>query len=102
MGSDVTYPIIAPTRARTRVRGNGENPSLPFTPSLLVGPTAEPTCYNTHTKLTALLTDTVAPAIAEHGGRIVKNTGDGFLTEFPSPFRDGAQRRPLRLPLLPL
>jgi hypothetical protein len=24
------------------------------------------------------------PAIAEHGGRIVKNTGDGFLAEFPS------------------
>jgi TolB-like protein/class 3 adenylate cyclase/Flp pilus assembly protein TadD len=38
----------------------------------------------THAKLTALLTDTVAPAIAEHSGRIVKNTGDGFLAEFPS------------------
>ena len=38
----------------------------------------------THTELTALLTDAVAPAIAEHGGRIVKNTGDGFLAEFPS------------------
>src|SRR6266478_5654132 len=38
----------------------------------------------THAKLTALLTDAVAPAIAEHGGRIVKNTGDGFLAEFPS------------------
>ena len=38
----------------------------------------------THTKLTALLTDVVAPAISEHGGRIVKNTGDGFLAEFPS------------------
>jgi class 3 adenylate cyclase len=38
----------------------------------------------THTKLTALLTDVVAPAIAERGGRIVKNTGDGFLAEFPS------------------
>jgi TolB-like protein/class 3 adenylate cyclase len=38
----------------------------------------------THTKLKALLTDAVAPAIAEHGGRIVKNTGDGFLAEFPS------------------
>lgn len=24
------------------------------------------------------------PAIVEHGGRIVKNTGDGFLAEFPS------------------
>ncbi|SIO15465.1 TolB amino-terminal domain-containing protein [Bradyrhizobium erythrophlei] len=38
----------------------------------------------THTKLAALLTDAVNPAIAEHGGRIVKNTGDGFLAEFPS------------------
>src|SRR6201998_2922929 len=38
----------------------------------------------THAKLTALLAEAVAPAIAEHGGRIVKNTGDGFLAEFPS------------------
>jgi TolB-like protein/class 3 adenylate cyclase len=38
----------------------------------------------THAKTTALLTDAVAPAIAEHGGRIVKNTGDGFLAEFRS------------------
>lgn len=38
----------------------------------------------THAKLTALLTDAVHPAVAEHGGRIVKNTGDGFLAEFPS------------------
>jgi len=38
----------------------------------------------THTKLTALLKGIVNPAIAEHGGRIVKNTGDGFLAEFPS------------------
>src|SRR5689334_1834646 len=38
----------------------------------------------THSKVTALLTDAVAPAIAEHGGRIVKNTGDGFLAEFTS------------------
>ena len=38
----------------------------------------------THAKLTALLADTIAPAISEHGGRIVKNTGDGFLAEFPS------------------
>src|ERR1700751_5455249 len=37
-----------------------------------------------HAQLTALLTNVVAPAIAEHGGRIVKNTGDGFLAEFPS------------------
>jgi class 3 adenylate cyclase len=38
----------------------------------------------THTKLTKLLADVVGPAIAEHGGRIVKNTGDGLLAEFPS------------------
>jgi TolB-like protein/Flp pilus assembly protein TadD len=38
----------------------------------------------THATLAALLTDAVAPAIAEHGGRVVKNTGDGFLAEFPS------------------
>src|SRR3979411_1155090 len=38
----------------------------------------------THARLTALLAGGVEPAIAEHGGRIVKNTGDGFLAEFPS------------------
>ena len=38
----------------------------------------------THAKLTALLADGVTPAISEHGGRIVKNTGDGVLAEFPS------------------
>ena len=31
----------------------------------------------THAKLTALLADAVVPAIAEQGGRLVKNTGDG-------------------------
>jgi TolB-like protein/class 3 adenylate cyclase len=38
----------------------------------------------THTKLTTLLVEGVTPAISEHGGRIVKNTGDGFLAEFSS------------------
>jgi TolB-like protein/Flp pilus assembly protein TadD len=38
----------------------------------------------THAKLSALLTQAIHPAIAEHGGRIVNNTGDGFLAEFPS------------------
>ena len=38
----------------------------------------------THVKLAALLKDIVNPAIGEHGGRIVKNTGDGLLAEFPS------------------
>ena len=46
----------------------------------------------THAKLTALLTEAVRPAIAEHGGRIVKNTGDGVLAEFPSAVE--AVRRP--------
>jgi class 3 adenylate cyclase len=41
----------------------------------------------THTCLTALLADAVEPAIADHGGHTVKNTGDGFLAEFPSSFR---------------
>ncbi len=38
----------------------------------------------THARLTILLADAVDPAIAKHGGRIVKHTGDGFLAEFPS------------------
>jgi TolB-like protein/class 3 adenylate cyclase len=38
----------------------------------------------THARLTALLGNAVEPAIAEHGGRVVKHTGDGFLAEFPS------------------
>lgn len=38
----------------------------------------------THAKLMALLARGVEPAIAEHCGRIVKNTGDGFLAEFQS------------------
>jgi TolB-like protein/class 3 adenylate cyclase len=38
----------------------------------------------THAKTTVLMKDAVAPAIAERGGRIVKNTGDGFLAEFRS------------------
>ncbi|MEH2500281.1 TolB-like protein/class 3 adenylate cyclase/Tfp pilus assembly protein PilF [Bradyrhizobium sp. AZCC 1678] len=38
----------------------------------------------THAKLRTLLADDVEPAITEHGGRIVKNTGDGLLAEFPS------------------
>jgi TolB-like protein/class 3 adenylate cyclase/Tfp pilus assembly protein PilF len=38
----------------------------------------------THKALAALIAEGVTPAISEHGGRIVKNTGDGFLAEFPS------------------
>lgn len=39
---------------------------------------------STHAKFAALLANAVNPAIAEHRGRIVKNTGDGFLAEFSS------------------
>lgn len=39
---------------------------------------------STHIRLAALLSSSVNPSIAEHGGRIVKNTGDGLLAEFPS------------------
>ena len=38
----------------------------------------------THERLKAHLRDLVDPKIAEHRGRIVKNTGDGFLAEFGS------------------
>ena len=38
----------------------------------------------THARWTHLLASVVRPAIAEHGGRIVKNTGDGFLATFHS------------------
>ena len=38
----------------------------------------------THARVTMLLTNTVMPAIARHGGRVVKNIGDGLLAEFPS------------------
>jgi adenylate cyclase len=35
-------------------------------------------------RLKAVRADVVDPAISEHGGRIVKTTGDGLLAEFPS------------------
>ena len=38
----------------------------------------------THAKPGAFLMKAVHPAIAEHGGCVVKNTGDGFLAELPS------------------
>ena len=49
----------------------------------------------THAKLTALLMEAVHPVVAEHAGRIVKNTGDGFLAKFPSAV--GAVRAAKRL-----
>ena len=54
----------------------------------------------THARFTGLMADTILPAIARHGGRVVKNTGDGFLADFPSAvdavraamqFQDGVQ-----------
>src|SRR5215813_2303691 len=38
----------------------------------------------THERLKAQLGELVNPKIAEHRGRVVKNTGDGFLAEFAS------------------
>ena len=38
----------------------------------------------THERLRAHLRDLINPKIEEHRGRIVKNTGDGMLAEFPS------------------
>jgi TolB-like protein len=38
----------------------------------------------THERLKAHLRELVNPKIKEHSGRIVKNTGDGFLAEFAS------------------
>src|SRR5215472_8623181 len=38
----------------------------------------------THERVKAHLAQLVEPKIAEHRGRIVKNTGDGFLAEFSS------------------
>jgi adenylate cyclase len=38
----------------------------------------------THERLRAHLSELVDPKIAEHRGRVVKNTGDGFLSEFAS------------------
>src|SRR6516165_3106265 len=38
----------------------------------------------THERLSAHCRELVDPKIKEHRGRIVKNTGDGLLAEFPS------------------
>jgi TolB-like protein/class 3 adenylate cyclase len=38
----------------------------------------------THERLKAHFRELVDPKVEEHRGRIVKNTGDGFLAEFPS------------------
>jgi adenylate cyclase len=38
----------------------------------------------THARLRAHLRELIDPKITEHRGRVVKNTGDGFLAEFSS------------------
>src|SRR5215468_9221719 len=38
----------------------------------------------THERFKAHISELVEPKIGEHRGRIVKNTGDGLLAEFPS------------------
>ena len=38
----------------------------------------------THQRLRAHFRELIDPKIAEHSGRVVKNTGDGLLAEFPS------------------
>jgi class 3 adenylate cyclase len=38
----------------------------------------------THERLRAHLRELVNPKVAEHRGRVVKNTGDGLLAEFGS------------------
>ena len=37
-----------------------------------------------HARFTGLMAGVIEPAIAQHAGRIVKSTGDGFLAEFAS------------------
>ena len=38
----------------------------------------------THERLKVHFAELVHPKVAEHRGRVVKNTGDGLLSEFPS------------------
>jgi TolB-like protein/class 3 adenylate cyclase/Flp pilus assembly protein TadD len=39
---------------------------------------------STHERLNAHFAELVHPKVSEHRGRVVKNTGDGLLSEFPS------------------
>ena len=61
----------------------------------------------THARLAALGQELISPAIEDHGGTLVKKTGDGFLAEFPSvveaircatEIHKGVERRNLELP----
>ena len=36
-------------------------------------------------RIKSLRSEVIEPHVAEHGGRVFKTTGDGFLVEFPSP-----------------
>jgi len=45
-------------------------------------------------RLKRLRAELVDPKIAEHGGRVIKTTGDGLLLDFSSGGRRGALRRP--------
>ena len=47
----------------------------------------------THERLNAHLGELVNPKIGEHRGRVVKNTGDGFLAEFHSVVCKSASNR---------
>jgi len=38
----------------------------------------------THARFTDIMNNAIEPAMSQHGGRIVKSTGDGFLAEFAS------------------
>jgi adenylate cyclase len=40
----------------------------------------------THQRWMTILNDVIRPRVAQHGGTIVKSTGDGVLAEFPSAF----------------
>jgi adenylate cyclase len=40
----------------------------------------------THARLKAIRRELLDPSVKEHGGRVVKSTGDGALVEFPSAF----------------
>src|SRR4029079_7625247 len=40
--------------------------------------------HGTHVALKTCLTQLIYPKVAEHRGRVVKNTGDGFFEEFSS------------------
>jgi class 3 adenylate cyclase/DNA-binding SARP family transcriptional activator/tetratricopeptide (TPR) repeat protein len=40
--------------------------------------------YATHERVSTAIAEVIEPAIARHGGRVVKSTGDGVLAEFSS------------------